>query len=75
MPGEGVVKLEEGTVSGVRVGEKYCVWKVLGQAVGVRDRNHFVVDAVHDERGLMDGLEIRETRCLARLGFSRGNNS
>jgi hypothetical protein len=60
VPGEGLVKLEEGTVSGVRVREKYGVRKVLGQPIGVRDGNHFVVDAIHYERGLMDALEIAE---------------
>src|SRR5918993_4374 len=58
--GKRVVKLEEGAVSGVGVREKYGVRKVLGQPIGVRDGNHFVVEAIDDERGLMDVLEIAE---------------
>src|SRR5688572_25560554 len=60
MAGKRVVKLEEGAVSGVRVREKYSVRKVLGQPIRVRNVDHFVVEAIDDERGLMDVLEIAE---------------
>src|SRR5688572_17452973 len=58
--GKRVVKLEEGAVSGVRVREKYGVRKVLGQPIRVRDGNHIVVEAIDDERGLMNVFEIAE---------------
>ena len=58
--GEGLVKLEEGAVAGVRVHEKHRVRKVLAQPIRVRDRDHFVVNAIDDECGLMDALEIGE---------------
>ena len=60
MPGEGVVKLKQGAMSRVWVGEKHGVRKVLGQSIGVRDGNHFVMDAVDHERRLMNGIEISE---------------
>src|SRR5687768_18467286 len=58
--GKRVVKLEEGAVSGVRVREKYGVRKVFGQPIRVGNGNHFVVEAIDDEGGLMDVLEIAE---------------
>lgn len=68
--GEGLVKLEERPVSGVRIGEKHGVRKILGQPIGVRDGNHLVVDAVHDECGLMNVLEIPEARSGRLLPFT-----
>ena len=53
--------------SGIRVEEKDGVRKVLGQPIGVRGGNHFVVDAIDDERGLMDISEICEGRSGALL--------
>jgi len=58
MPRKGLMKLEERTVSGVRVREKHRVRRVLAQPVGVRDRDHFVPDTVDHKRRLMDALQI-----------------
>src|SRR5215207_3106501 len=72
--GKRVVKLEEGAVSGVGVREKYGVRKVLGQPIGVRDGNHLVVDAIDDERGLMDVLEIAESAARRLLPLAERRN-
>ena len=58
--GKRVVKLEEGAVSGVGVREKYGVRKVFGQPIRIGNVNHFVVEAIDDERGLMNVFEIAE---------------
>src|SRR3954471_3972196 len=72
--GKRVVKLEEGAVSGVWERKKYGVRKVLGQPIGVRDGNHFVVEAIDDERGLMDVPEIAEAGSRRLLPLTeRGN--
>src|SRR5262245_2239753 len=62
LTGEGLVKLEERPVSGVWVGEKHGVRKVLSQSIGVRDGDHLVMDAVDDEGGLMNVFEMTEAR-------------
>jgi hypothetical protein len=59
VPGEGVVKLERdpcpesGYASSTAFGR-------LGQPIRVRDRNHVVVDAIHDKRRLEDAIQIAE---------------
>jgi hypothetical protein len=70
VPGERLVVLEEGTMSGIRVHEKYGVRQVLRQPIRVRDGNHVVVDPIDDERGLMDALEVGEARAGRVLPFA-----
>src|SRR6185437_16020294 len=40
LSGKGLVKLEQRTVPGVRVGEQYGIWQTRAQPVRVRYRNH-----------------------------------
>ena len=60
LPRERLVKLKKGPMSGVRIHEKHGVRKVLDQPIRVRDGDHFVANAVDDERRLVDALEIGE---------------
>src|SRR5207302_11316677 len=60
LPREGFVVLKQGPVPGVRVRQEHRVWQVLDQAVRVGDRDHLVVNAVHDERRMADGSKFRE---------------
>src|SRR2546427_10158739 len=74
LPSERVVKLEEGTVSRVRIHEKHGVEKTLAQAIGVPDRNHFVANSVDDKRRLGDAPEISEARPGHSLPLPEGGH-
>ena len=52
------MKLEQGTVPRVGIGEQDRVREVRAQRVGIRDRNHLIVNAADDERGLADFVQI-----------------
>src|SRR3984885_14471266 len=48
-------------VSGIRIDDELCIPNVLSQDPRVDCRDHDIVGAVYDERGLLDRLELRET--------------
>jgi hypothetical protein len=54
------VTLEREPCPEIRVREKYGVRKVLGQPIGVRDGNHFVVDPIDDKGGLIDAVSTEK---------------
>src|ERR1700730_3250000 len=71
-------------VSGIRrIDDELRIPNVLSQDPRVDGRNHDIVGAVYDERGLLDRLELRETlsfgltplencRILSLCGLRRG---
>lgn len=74
MSRKGIVELKQRAVPGVRVGEQDCVRQVLDQPVGVRDGNHCVMNAVHDEHWLANGREVRETLASELLPIPKGHD-
>src|SRR5438067_11139432 len=52
-----LVKLEQEAMSGVGIGQEHRIWKVLREPIGVGDRNHLVMDTVHDESRLANERE------------------
>ena len=76
---EGLVKLEQRTMPGVGIRQQHCIRQMLTESVGVRDRNHLVVNAVDDKRGLVDLRQIREAQAgdvlpVAERGDLRGRD-
>src|SRR5262249_50797203 len=61
---EGLMELKQRTVSRIRIREQDRVREVFAERVGVRDRDHLVMNTVHDERWLTDRAQICEA--LAR---------
>ena len=70
-------------VSGIRIDDELRIPNVLRQDPRVDGRDHDIVGAVYDERGLLDRLELRETlpfgltpledcRVLSLCGLRRG---
>jgi hypothetical protein len=57
---EALVKLEQGPVPCVRVCHENGVWQVLTQPVGVADRDHLIVHAVHHKCRLANASQRRE---------------
>src|SRR4030095_7089851 len=68
---ERLVILKQGTMSGVRIRQEHRVRQVLAQPVGVRDRNHFVVDSVDDKRRLLDALQLGKGGAAGLLPFTK----
>src|SRR5690349_8197462 len=64
---ERLVILEQGSMPGIGIREEYGVRQVLDQPVRVGNRNHFVVNAVHDKRGLLDVPQIGEPGSVGLL--------
>jgi hypothetical protein len=52
------MKLEQGAISGVGVGEEDGVRQVGTEPIRVPDRNHFVIDSIDDECGMRDPQQI-----------------
>src|SRR6202047_195591 len=53
-------KLKQRSVPGIWIDDKLSVANCLGERDRIDGRNHDVVMAVHDKRGLGDGFEFRE---------------
>ena len=68
------VPLEERAVARVGIGQEYRIRQVLLQPVGIADRNHFVVNAIHHERRLRDALQIRKTIATELLPLAKGRH-
>ena len=48
-------------MTGIRIDDQLCIRNVLSQRERVDRRHHDVIVAVHDQRGLLDFLEIGVT--------------
>src|SRR5206468_6012288 len=64
---EGLRILKQRAVPRVGVRQQDGVRQVLAQSVGVGNRNHLVVDTVHDERGMPDGPQFSESLAVKLL--------
>src|SRR5215470_3747192 len=71
---EGLMKLEQRTVSGVGIGKQDSVREVLAQCVGIRDGNHFVANAVDDQRRLADLRQICEALTRELFPLAEGGD-
>jgi hypothetical protein len=71
---ERVVKLKEGPVPGIGVGEKNRVWQMGAQPIGIRDRDHLVMDAIDDEHRLSDRVQFGETLPCNFFPFPKGRH-
>ena len=81
MSREGLRILEKRAVSGVRVREQRGIRQVFGQPVRVAHRNHLVMEALHDQRGMAEAFQVGEPltaemlplakRGCLRLGYVR----
>ena len=60
MSSKRLVELEKRTMRGIRIGQQDRVRQVRTERVGIRDRNHLVMDSIYDERGLRDFLQSAE---------------
>jgi len=69
-----LVKLEQGPVACVRVCHENSVWQVLTQPVGVADRDHLVVYAVHHECRLANASQRREPLAGKSLPLPKGGD-
>ncbi len=69
---ERLMELEQRTVPGVGIGQQYRIWQVLTQKIGIPDRHHFIVNAIHDQRWLAYALEISEALARRFFPFTEG---
>ena len=60
MSREGLRILEQRAVGRVWVHQQGCVRQVLGQTVRVAHRNHLVMEALHDQRGMTEAFQVGE---------------
>jgi hypothetical protein len=72
LPCEGIVKLKQGSMAGVGIGQKDGVWEVCTQPIGVLDWNHLIMDAVHHQGRMFDALQVCEALTGEFLPVAKG---
>jgi hypothetical protein len=55
------VELEQGAVSGIGIRQEHCIWQVFREPIRICDRDHLVVDAIDDQYGPANALEVRKS--------------